>query len=94
MFKDPEILMLRKIVCIDLVIPKAPNPTLIYLNGGLLWEKSCKTQCGQKEKRKQKPKTTATKTKHGIYFSTFNFSLVVCIALAKETLANIMQIRA
>lgn len=42
-FKDPVILMLRKIVCIDLVIPNAPNLTLIYLNGGLLWEKSCKT---------------------------------------------------
>ena len=35
--------MLCKIVCIDLVIPKAPNPTLIYLNGELLSEKSCKT---------------------------------------------------
>lgn len=34
---------LCKIVCIDLVIPKAPNPTLIYLNAELPSEKSCKT---------------------------------------------------
>lgn len=33
--------MLCKMICTDPVIPKASNISLIYLNGELLWEKSC-----------------------------------------------------